>query len=100
MCMCINAGPQCPCLIAAGLTETVANSYLSFYPNPTHSELLFKGNIHSIIISDVTGREMYRYEDDKQPTATHIKTLNIASYPAGIYMVRLNGGEMRKLVKE
>lgn len=99
VCMCINAGPSCPCLIAAGFTEAAINTGLSFYPNPAHSHLIFDGDVHSILIIDVTGREMYRNEDDKYITR-HIKQLDISAYPTGVYLIRLNNGEMQKFVKE
>jgi hypothetical protein len=95
-CMCVNVA-TCPCAPAA-ITEAVRKTE-SFYPNPAHSHLIFDGDVHSILIIDVTGREMYRYEDDKYITR-HIKQLDISTYPTGVYLIRLNNGEMQKFVKE
>ena len=68
---------------------------ISFFPNPTKSEITFSQAIEKVEVIDLTGKAIL--------TFTNAKTINIESLPAGAYYLRLTNEEktsMRKVIKE
>lgn len=56
----------------------------------------------SIVLLDLQGREIYRYEDDLQPGAFS-NIINVSTFPTGIYTLRVQMGDQvasRKVVVE
>jgi hypothetical protein len=68
---------------------------ISFFPNPTKSEITFSQAIEKVEVIDLTGKAIL--------TFTNAKTINIESLPAGVYYLRLTNNDkaiMRKVIKE
>ena len=81
-----------------------ANHGFSIFPNPATSVLnMLWIDEHNenvpVVISDVTGREFYRNILAANNARGSIQ-LDISSFPTGIYIVSLNGGDIRKFVKQ
>ncbi|MBQ5892131.1 MAG: leucine-rich repeat domain-containing protein [Bacteroidales bacterium] len=76
------------------LLEAEAES-ISFYPNPTNSEITFSQTIEKVEVIDLTGKAIL--------TFTNAKTINIESLPAGAYYLRLTNNDkaiIQKVIKE
>ena len=69
----------------------VVDTELSFYPNPTKSEITFSQAIEKVEVIDLTGKAIL--------TFTNAKTINIESLPAGAYYLRLTNEEKTSLQK-
>jgi hypothetical protein len=68
---------------------------ISFFPNPTKSEITFSQVIEKIEVIDLTGKTIF--------TFANAKTINIESLPAGVYYLRLTNNDktiMQKVIKE
>ncbi len=68
---------------------------ISFFPNPTKSEITFSQAIEKIEVIDLIGKTIF--------TFSNAKTINIESLPAGAYYLRLTNNDkaiMRKVIKE
>ena len=78
----------------SSLLEAEAES-ISFFPNPTKSEITFSQAIEKVEVIDLTGKTIL--------TFTNAKTINIESLPAGAYYLRLTNNDkaiMQKVIKE
>jgi hypothetical protein len=78
----------------SSLLEAEAES-ISFFPNPTKSEITFSQAIEKVEVIDLTGKAIL--------TFTNAKTINIESLPAGAYYLRLTNNDkaiMQKVIKE
>ena len=78
----------------SSLLEAEAES-ISFFPNPTKSEITFSQAIEKVEVIDLTGKTIF--------TFTNAKTINIESLPAGAYYLRLTNNDkaiMQKVIKE
>ena len=68
---------------------------ISFFPNPTKSEITFSQAIEKVEVIDLIGKAIL--------TFTNAKTINIESLPAGAYYLRLTNDEktiMQKVIKQ
>ncbi|MBQ2375169.1 MAG: T9SS type A sorting domain-containing protein, partial [Bacteroidales bacterium] len=68
---------------------------ISFFPNPTKSEITFSQAIEKVEVIDLIGKTIL--------TFTNAKTINIESLPAGAYYLRLTNEEktsMQKVIKQ
>ena len=74
----------------SSLLEAEAES-ISFFPNPTKSEITFSQAIEKVEVIDLTGKTIF--------TFTNAKTINIESLPAGVYYLRLTNEEKTSLQK-
>lgn len=81
-------------LVPSGPDAVDDLEFTSFaYPNPFKDELVIqKTNNEGIIVTDITGRQMYSASEDKDHIDTH-------AWPAGIYMVKIQQ-KVLKFVKE
>ena len=80
--------------INSSLLEAETES-ISFFPNPTKSEITFSQAIEKIEVIDLTGKAIL--------TFSNAKTINIESLPAGAYYLRLTNKEktsMQKVIKQ
>ena len=78
----------------SSLLEAEAES-ISFFPNPTKSEITFSQAIEKVEVIDLIGKAIL--------TFTNAKTINIESLPAGAYYLRLTNNDkaiMRKVIKQ
>ena len=64
---------------------------ISFFPNPTKSEITFSQAIEKIEVIDLIGKAIF--------TFSNAKTINIESLPAGAYYLRLTNEEKTSLQK-
>ena len=77
----------CDSLLILNLTYQVSlndveeENNISFYPNPTSSEIIFTTNIEQIEVMDLTGKRLMIFNHEKQ--------INIDALPSGIYYLRL-----------
>ena len=77
----------CDSLLILNLTYQVSlndvgeENNISFYPNPTSSEIIFTTNIEQIEVMDLTGKKLMIFNHEKQ--------INIEALPSGIYYLRL-----------
>ncbi len=74
----------------SSLLEAEAES-ISFFPNPTKSEITFSQAIEKVEVIDLTGKTIL--------TFSNAKTINIESLPAGTYYLRLTNEEKSSLQK-
>ena len=73
----------------------IEQTEITFYPNPTKSEITFSQAIEKIEVIDLTGKTIF--------TFTNAKTINIESLPSGAYYLRLTNDEktiMQKVIKQ
>ena len=80
--------------VNSSLLEAETES-ISFFPNPTKSEITFSQAIEKVEVIDLTGKAIL--------TFTNAKTINIESLPAGAYYLRLTNEEktsMQKVIKQ
>ncbi|MEE1119312.1 MAG: leucine-rich repeat protein, partial [Bacteroidales bacterium] len=78
----------------SSLLEAEAEN-ISFFPNPTKSEITFSQAIEKVEVIDLTGKAIL--------TFSNAKTINIESLPAGVYYLRLTNNDktiMQKVIKE
>ncbi len=73
----------------------VEDTELSFYPNPTKSEITFSQAIEKVEVIDKIGRCVLTFSNARE--------INIESLPSGAYYLRLTNNDkavMRKVIKE
>ncbi len=72
---------------------------VNIYPNPSTGKLTIKAGtpLTSINIETLMGQSVYTMVPNNAQTEVH---LDIITLPAGIYLVRVNGTEVRKLIKD
>ena len=78
----------------SGIEQAEAES-ISFFPNPTKSEITFSQAIEKVEVLDLTGKTIL--------TFSNAKTINIESLPTGAYYLRLTNNDkaiMQKVIKE
>ena len=75
--------------------EQAETESISFFPNPTKSEITFSQAIEKVEVIDLTGKTIL--------TFTNAKTINLESLPSGAYYLRLtNEGKtsLQKVIKQ
>ncbi len=81
-------------------SNAVKQSDLSIFPNPAATVLNIEWNSRvsaEVLITDITSRVLYH--NKIQPNADAVK-VDVSSFPAGLYIVRINGMEAKKFVKQ
>lgn len=81
-----------------GVDEFKANTF-SMAPNPSNGEVTISiesGNIQSITITNVLGKQVFVQEE----MSVSSKTLNTSILASGVYMVSVNGKASKKLIIE
>jgi hypothetical protein len=73
-----------------------ANSIVT-YPNPAYNELTISASdkINAVAIYSLIGQTVYSHEYNSDKVQ-----IDITALPAGVYLVRINGTEIRKFVKQ
>jgi uncharacterized repeat protein (TIGR01451 family) len=73
------------------------DNLISLFPNPTQSNFTISSHskITSIIINNIFGQTVRRYAFNSENVV-----VDVADIPTGLYIVRINGTDMRKFVKE
>lgn len=82
---------------ALGINGFTPESPIALYPNPTQNELTISAiyPITNIIVGNLLGQTVYTHEYNTEQVQ-----VDVADLPAGMYLVRINGSEVRKFVKQ
>jgi trimeric autotransporter adhesin len=88
--------PECSFLESA-VADILPQSTINVYPNPATKLLMISANeiINSVSISNVLGKVL-----QELPCRSKTVEIDISKLPKGFYLVRINGTEARKFVKE
>lgn len=83
-------------LINTAVLNVTGNS-IAIYPNPASSILTIKYSetINSVEVTNVFGKTIYTQECN-----TNIIQIDITSLPSGLYFIKINGTEVRKVLKQ
>ena len=79
------------------INNIVAASKLTIFPNPATTQLTIQSTnnpITQISITNLLGQTVYTQACNKEEVQ-----INVASFPTGIYFIKINGTEVRKFVK-
>ncbi len=70
---------------------------LSVYPNPTQSELTISSqeDIHSIQIYSLNGQLLNQLSGNSK-----METIDISNMDAGVYLIRVNGKDVQRVIKQ
>ena len=73
------------------------NTDIKVYPNPAKSELNITSStvINNITIANLMGVAVYTHD----PKTEHTQ-IDVANLPVGVYIIKINGSEVKKFVKE
>ena len=71
--------------------------FIEIYPNPTTISLtiISSDKINTVSISNLLGQKMYNNEYNSSEVQ-----IDVADLPNGLYLIRINGTEVRKFVKQ
>ena len=81
-----------------GLNDSEFSDNYAIYPNPANTEINVSSNnqnLDSIVISDVMGKILVDYFD----VNSDILKVDISSYAAGLYFVKINNSVIKKIMK-
>ncbi len=72
---------------------------INFYPNPVLDNLTIVVTypISDLVITNITGKQMKKFTF---LNAGKEQTINVSDLPAGLYLIRINGNDVRKFLKE
>ena len=84
------------CIPGAVEKLTKANA-LTIYPNPATDKITISSSvkINQIVISNLVGQTVYNHEYSSKQV--HV---NVAGFAKGVYLIKVNGTEVRRFVKE
>ena len=70
---------------------------ISVFPNPATSGITIQstGEISEVVIMDLSGQEVYRHECSAKEVNVHV-----ADLPTGMYLLRVNGMNVQKFLRE
>ena len=76
---------------------SITNNHILIYPNPAETQLTIStsGRITAVAISNVLGQLVY----SNQYNSPQVQ-VDVASLPAGVYFLKVNGVEVRKFIKQ
>ena len=80
-------------------TSILPESTITIFPNPATTSLTIQPTaqpITEIIITNLLGQTIYT----QQQTTTQQQTIDVSTFPTGIYFIKINNTEVRKFVKE
>jgi hypothetical protein len=79
------------------VSKTKVSADIITFPNPVKDELIVKApvNITNLAIANIMGKTVYTSNN----SAAHA-VIDVSSLPAGIYLIKVNGTEVRRFVKE
>ena len=72
-------------------------SVIAVTPNPTHGQLVISSDemIRSISVHNIVGQEVFSVNCDSKEMP-----VDLTSLPPGLYLIRINGLETRKIIRE
>ena len=80
-----------------GVGNTIPANKISIYPNPANNKLVISigaGKIDQVIITNIAGQEVFNYTYN-----TDNATVDLQTFAAGMYLVKVNGEYIGKVVK-
>ena len=100
----VKTGPDHPEGITDRVTVVPSGFDLSAYPNPfnpttTLSYVLPATAAVSLVVYDLSGREVQRVQQGIMTAGLHTAILNAGAWPSGVYFARLSSGALRKTQK-
>jgi len=72
--------------------EPVEVKTFNVFPNPSNGGTVYFNRAADVTVYDMNGRQMFQ--------GKNVETLNVDTYPAGIYIVKTKEGLVQKLVKK
>ena len=89
--------PLAVSLCTLSVSEIVVNNEVTVYPNPANSTIIVTSpfKIENVKICNILGQVVLAEHFD-----TNTVELDISDLSAGLYLIKVNGNEVRKLVKE
>ena len=72
--------------------EPVEVKTFNVFPNPSNGGTVYFNRAADVTVYDMNGRQMYQ--------GKNVETLNVDTYPAGIYLVKTKEGLVQKLVNK
>ena len=91
-------GIGCGTLQPTGINNmSISNYQCNIYPNPTATSLTITASekITSVSISNTIGQTVYALDCNAEQVQ-----INVSALPDGMYLVKINGAEVRRFVKE
>ncbi len=73
------------------------NSFINIYPNPTSSSITISApdKISTVSITNLLGQTLFNSKNDAKEIS-----VDVSGIPSGIYLIRINGLELKKFVKQ
>jgi trimeric autotransporter adhesin len=79
-------------------TINKSTAAINIYPNPAHTQLFIQSTgepVNEVTISNLLGQAVYTHE-----FSNTLVQVDVADLPNGMYLVRINGTEVRKFIKQ
>lgn len=88
-----------------GVDKSAQLSTGNCFPNPSTNQILIAYSLKSeeeiaVNIYDLAGQLVLQKQEGKQGEGQHFAQINLHDFSSGIYFYSLNGGEMKKFVKD
>ena len=79
-------------------TFTTSAGIIKLFPNPVTDELtiIFSRPVSRIAITNLIGQTLYNEQKDLQQKVV----INLSNLPPAVYLIKINGSEVRKFVKQ
>lgn len=89
--------PECGFIFPLEVVNLTKTNQCFVYPNPATTSLTITSgeNIKTITITNLLGQPIYTHQYN-----TTKAEVDVSNLPTGIYLIRINGTEVRKFVKE
>ncbi len=88
---------HCDSMTNVNIITNLGAGTMQLFPNPAQTEITITAHkINNVTISDLLGQSVYCHDYNNLEKIL----VNVANLPAGIYIVKMNGSVVRRLVKE
>ena len=73
----------------------IADSGIVVFPNPTNNilNIATSSEISSMSLYDINGRAAYSCKNCSQAQINGVNTINVSTFPQGIYLLKVESGE-------
>ena len=95
----ISCGSYDTLLLPSYIPILPSQTLFTIFPNPATTSITIQSTtqpINQIIITNLLGQTIYT----QQQTTAQQQTIDVSTFPTGIYFIKINGTEVRKFVKE
>jgi Zn-dependent metalloprotease len=81
----------------AGINNNGGIAVIAVYPNPAHDNLVVSAPhlIKSITVVDMIGKTLLNLQPENETKVS----MDVSSFPAGVYFVKVNTGDTQKLIR-